>query len=89
MAETKEEIGAERDRLRTENASLREQLAAAGVVRPAAVHRFQLSEGDRSELEMHGSANIGGKLMTADEVRALLAESGDQAGVVIGDQAAE
>jgi hypothetical protein len=87
MAETKEEITAERDRLRADNAALRAQLAASTGQPPAAVHRFQLSEGDRAELEMHGRANIGGELMTADEVRAKLAETEDQALVVIGDRA--
>jgi hypothetical protein len=88
MAETKEEIAAERDRLRADNDRLREQLAAATTPGPAApAHRFQLSEGDRSALEAHGWANIGGKRVTAEQVRELLAETDDQQHVVIGDQA--
>jgi hypothetical protein len=86
MAETKEDITAERDALRDENAQLRAQLAAATAPGPAApAHRFQLSEGDRAELAAHGRANIGGKLMTRDAVRELLGD--DQAHVDLGDQA--
>ncbi|MEV6348568.1 hypothetical protein [Actinoplanes sp. NPDC051851] len=91
MAETKEEISAERDRLRTENESLRAQLAASNKVTldftgtALVPHRFQLSEGDRAELEMRGQVNIGGKLMTRDEVRELLDE--DQRDVILGDEA--
>lgn len=83
MAETKEEITAERDRLRAENEQLRAQLATVSTGAVAAPqHRFVLSEGDRAELETNGKANIGGKLMTRDEVRLLLGD--DQALVDLG-----
>ena len=85
MAETKEEIAAERDHLarendtlQSENERLKAQLAAAG--RPAGVttpqHTFQLSQGDLSELERNGWVSIGGKVMTTEEVRAELAAVG-------------
>lgn len=80
MSETKEEIAAQRDALQAENENLRGQLAAAGATRglsaPAA-HRFFLTEGDRQELELKGVANIGGRLMTTEQVLAKLAEQGE------------
>lgn len=84
MAETKDDIAAERDQLREENNRLRAQLEAAG--RPAgaatAQHTFQLSEGDRQALAMNGEVNIGGRMRTADEVRAMLGD--DQQNVDLG-----
>jgi hypothetical protein len=86
MSETKDDIAAERDKLRAENERLRNQLAAAG--RPAGVvaaqHTFQLSEGDRQELEIRGVVAIGGRLMTKAEVEEAMAEAG-QKGVTIKD----
>lgn len=86
MSETKDEIAAERDALRAENERLRGQLAAAGArpaVGVAAPQHLFLSEGDRQELEIRGVLNIGGRLMTREEV---LAELGDnQKGVEIAD----
>lgn len=92
MAETKEEIAVQRDTLQTdndelraENAQLRAQLAAAGQpagpVRPTAT--FQLSEGDRQELVARGEVNIGGRMLTADEVAEKLGP--DQQNVDLGD----
>jgi hypothetical protein len=87
MAETKEEIAADRDRLAAENTALKAQLAAAG--RPgvaSAQHTFQLSEGDRQELEIRGVVNIGGRLMTkADVVKAMRDADAGQEGVEIAD----
>lgn len=79
MAETKDEISAERDDLREENNRLRAQLAAAGRQpgQSPAAHQFVLSEGDRQELVMHGVANIGGKRMTREDVVAALHELSD------------
>lgn len=82
MAETKDDIAAERDhlarehaQLQAENERLRAQLAAAG--RPAGVtapqHTFQLSQGDLMELERNGWVSVGGRVLTTDEVRAELA----------------
>lgn len=89
MAETKEDIAADRDRLTAENEQLKAKLKAAmdqagrtpAVVAPA--HRFQLSEGDRQELAARGELNVGGRMRTADEVRAMLGN--DQQGVDLGD----
>jgi hypothetical protein len=85
--ETKEEIAAERDRLRAENENLRGQLTASGVTRTAgtaapAAHTFQLSEGDRQELATTGLVNVGGRAMTRDEVRAALGK--DQQNIDLG-----
>jgi hypothetical protein len=96
VSETKDDIAAERDALRAENEKLRGQLAAAGaaaVARPyAPAYRFQLSEGDRQELEIRGVVNIGGRLMTKAEVEAEIAKAGadaqgrnDQSSVEIAD----
>lgn len=84
MAETKDEIAAQRDALLAENENLRGQLAAAGgrVVRPQ--HTFMLSEGARQELQLYGVTNIDGRRWTIDEVRAKLAEQ-EQDGVEIAD----
>lgn len=85
MAESKDDIAAERDALREENDRLRAQLAAAGtgarVVTPQ--HTFQLSEGDRQELAARGAVNIGGVLLGRDDVRARLGDS--QQGIDLGD----
>lgn len=84
---TKEEIAAERDALRAENENLRGQLAAAGAARPGVQapvqHTFQLSEGDRQQLEITGVINVGGKLLTKAEVVKLLGK--DQKNVPIAD----
>lgn len=85
MAENKDEIAADRDRLRKENNALRAQLDQAG--RPAGYQpqqRFQLSEGDRQELEVRGVVNIGGRLMTKADVEHAMAAAG-QRGVEIAD----
>jgi len=84
MAETKDEIAAARDQLAQENAALRAQLAAAGRTAPSAQHVFQLSEGDRQELEIRGVVAIGGRLMTKADVEQAMAEAG-QEGVTIAD----
>lgn len=78
MTETKADLEAERDALRAENENLRGQLAAAGAARQTAApqHVFQLSEGDRQELEIRGVVSIGGRLMTTAEVRQALAAAG-------------
>lgn len=70
-----------------ENESLRAQLAAAppGTARAyQAPYTFQLSEGDRQELEAHGAVNIGGRMMTKDDVVKAMAAAG-QKGVTIAD----
>lgn len=84
MAETKDDIAAERDALREENNRLKAQLAAAGgSTQPyAPAQTFQLSEGDRQELAANGVVNVAGRMRTADEVRAMLPEN--QAGVDLG-----
>lgn len=85
MPELKDEIAAERDRLKAENAQLRAQLAAAG--RPAGAvqpeHTFQLSEGDRQDLVANGQVAVNGRMMNADEVAKLLGP--DQQDVDLGD----
>lgn len=87
MTETPKEVAAERDALRAENENLRGQLAAAGAARPGqaapVAHTFQLSEGDRQELEIRGVINVGGRLVTKAEVLEMLGE--DQKGVKIAD----
>lgn len=70
--------------LRQENAQLRAQLAAAGGRVQQPEHVFQLSEGDRQELEIRGVVNIGGKLMTTEQVREAMAAAG-QRGVEVAD----
>lgn len=86
MTETKADVEAQRDALRAENENLRGQLAAAGATRQTATpqHVFQLSEGDRQELEIRGVVSINGRLMTKAEVEAAMAEAG-QRGVTIRD----
>jgi hypothetical protein len=85
MAETKDDIAAERDKLREENNRLKAQLAAAGgSVQPYAPQQtFQLSEGDRQELAARGVVNVGGRMRTAAEVREMLPDS--QRDVDLGD----
>lgn len=80
MAETKDDIAAERDKLREENEQLRRQLAASGaapasgrVVAPQ--QTFMLSEGERQELAARGVLSIGGRLYSRDEVRQKLGDS--------------
>lgn len=86
MAETKEDIAAERDLLREENEQLRSQLTQATAAPTAAPYapsaRFVLSEGDRQELVQHGQVNINGRMRTADEVRSMLDD--DQRGIDLG-----
>jgi hypothetical protein len=84
MSETKDEIAAQRDRLAQENVALKAQLAAAGRTAPSAQHVFQLSEGDRQELEIRGAVVIGGRLMTKADVEEAMAAAG-QKGVTIKD----
>lgn len=83
MAETKEEITAERDQLRAEVEQLRGQLAAAGARVAVPEHVFQLSEGDRQELATRGVVNIGGRRMTRADVAEKLGV--DQLDVDLGD----
>jgi len=86
MAETKDEIAAERDRLRQENENLRGQLAASGAGRayqPAA--QFILSEGNRQELLTYGATTIGGRRVTRDEVEQATAGNSRYANVDLGD----
>jgi hypothetical protein len=85
MAETKDEIAAERDALRAENEQMKARLAAAGVSTQTAApaHTFQLSEGDRQELVMRGLVTINGQVLTRDEIRARLGD--DQSDVELGD----
>lgn len=87
MAENLQSVTAERDALRAENENLRGQLSAASATQPGTAapvqHRFILSEGHRQELATTGAANIDGRMMTTEEVRAALGE--DQKGVKIPD----
>lgn len=83
MAETKDDITAERDALRAENENLRGQLAAAGANRAnAPQHQFVLSEGNRAELVTYGVTNINGRRMTREDVEAEL--GADQSAVELG-----
>jgi hypothetical protein len=84
MAETKEDIAAERDQLREDNdrlthevEALRGQLTAAGSAPRgyAPAQQFTLSEGDRQELVQRGVVNIGGRRMTRDQIREALPDS--------------
>jgi hypothetical protein len=84
MAETKDDVTAERDALRAEVARLREVLATQPAGSSAAApQRFVLSEGDRQELVARGVASIGGRLLTRDQVRERL--ESEQADVELGD----
>lgn len=85
MAETVKE---ERDRLAQENAILRNQLAFAGGRVATPQYTFQLSEGERQELEITGVINKGGRAMTKEDVEAEMAAAG-QTGVTIRDAPAE
>lgn len=85
MAETVKE---ERDRLAQENSILRSQLAAAGGRVATPQYTFQLSEGERQELEILGVINKGGRAMTKEDVEAEMAAAG-QTGVTIKDAPAE
>lgn len=89
MAQTKDEIAADRDRLAQENVALKARLAVSGRgVAPSAQHVFRLSEGDRQELEIRGVVAINGRLMTKAEVEEAMAAAG-QRGVKIKDAPAE
>lgn len=88
MAETKEEITADRDELRKQVMHLREriadlqhQLAAAGTPAPVE-HTFRLSEGARQELARDGHVLVAGQRLTRDEVAERLPDS--QAGIELG-----
>lgn len=76
MPETKEDIAAERDLLREEVTRLQGQLEAVGrPVGPVApVHTFELSEGDRQELVIHGQVNIGGRMRSREEIKSMLGD---------------
>jgi hypothetical protein len=80
MAETKDDITAQRDQLAAENDRLKVQLAAvgrpAGVATPA--FTFQLSEGDRQELMTHGFITYGGRILTRDDVQREMAAAGQE-----------
>ena len=83
MAETKDDIAAERDLLRERVRQLEAEQATAGrVVTPR--QTFQLSEGERQDLVANGVLNVAGRLRTRDEVAAML--DGSQTGVELGDQ---
>ena len=85
MPETKDEIAAERDRLRADNEQLRGQLAAAGATRqPYRPIPFMLTEGARQELEMYGVATINGRQYTREEALAA-AEAAGQTGIEIAE----
>lgn len=82
MAETKDDIAAERDMLRARVQELEAQQPAAGrVVAPA--QTFQLSEGARQDLVANGVVNVAGRLRTRDEVAGMLGD--DQAAAKLGD----
>lgn len=83
MSETKEDIAAERDALRAENAELRKAAAGRPATAPQVQHRFVLSEGDRQELVARGVVNINGRRMTREDVEAELGD--DQLDVDLGD----
>jgi hypothetical protein len=88
---TKDEIDADNQRLEQENVALKAQLAAAisaGRTAPGAQHVFQLSEGDRQELEIRGVVAINGRLMTRADVVKAMAAAG-QKGVTIKEAPAE
>lgn len=77
MAETKEDIAAQRDALLAENEMLQNRLAAAtaagvGPRVQQAEHTFILSEGARQELLINGQTNIGGVMRSRTDVRKLL-----------------
>lgn len=81
-----EVAAAEITALRAENENLRGQLAAAGAANTKAApvqHTFQLSEGDRQELEIRGAINVNGRLVTKADVVKMLGK--DQKGVKIAD----
>jgi hypothetical protein len=94
MSETKEEIAAERDALReevkrvtAERDRLTGEVAAAGANRVAVpAHTFQLSQGQLADLETFGVTTVGGRQVTADEVRGML--EGNQAGLEIQEASA-
>jgi hypothetical protein len=73
MSETKPATGlqAEVERLRAENATLRQQIAASN--RPAAnpEPRFELSAGEQSDLQVHGVTRSArtGQAITAEDYR--------------------
>lgn len=88
MAQTKDEIAADRDRLAAENDALRARLTALGqtdVPGAQGPARLFLSEGDRQDLEMHGRVNLGGRSMTTEQVTDAL-QGGPQEGVEIAEK---
>lgn len=74
MAETKDEIAAQRDQLRAENEQLRGQLVELAGRSPARVTfparpAFGLSEGERQDLELHGVTSSpfdGSRILASD-----------------------
>lgn len=84
---TKDELAQQLADAQQENAALRTQLAGVGRVY-APAQTFQLSEGDRQEVETFGVVNIGGRRYTREEVLDKLAGT-PQAGVEIDEPAAQ
>jgi hypothetical protein len=87
MAETKEAIAAERDRLRRENENLRGQLAAAGAGRAnTTTAQFVLTEGNRQDLLARGETVIGGRRYTREQVEDAIEGNPDYDRVDLGDR---
>lgn len=83
---TKDELADQLAAAQRENTALRTQLAGVGRVY-APAQTFQLSEGDRQDLETFGVVNIGGRRYTREEVLDKLSGT-SQSGVQIDEPAA-